>query len=74
MRRTVDVEARAVSAFELGRSHEANGDLEAAQHCYLEAADFGHRAAAAVLGVLLAAKSVVNDVELRAAWWGSLTC
>jgi len=71
MRRTGDTEARGADAFYRGRTHEAEGDLGAAQHRYREAAEAGHRAAAVVLGGLLASESVASVDELVDVWLGN---
>ena len=55
-------------AFDRGRALEADGEHQAARRCYREAAESGHRAAAVLLGGLLASGSVSTVDELAAEW------
>lgn len=57
-------------AFHKGRSHEADGKYRTARLCYREAAEAGHRAAAVVLGDVLASEAVTGPDELTDVWLG----
>lgn len=59
--------------FQRARTYEAQGDLENARRCYREAAESGHRAAAVVLGAMLASAPVASMDELFDKWLSSPT-
>lgn len=63
-----DTEPTGVDAFHRGQAHEAEGDPKTALRWYREAAEAGHRAAAVVLGSLLASEPVAGVDELDDVW------
>ncbi|GAA4237944.1 hypothetical protein GCM10022254_51840 [Actinomadura meridiana] len=71
MGQDADGKPRGVDMFRRAQSYEAQGDLENAKRCYREAAESGHRAAAVVLGVLLASAPVASVDELFQKWMAS---